>query len=35
MGYIGVKGIQGCFYNVMGFPIAKFYRELSAFCDRQ
>ena len=35
MGYIGVKGIQGCFYNVMGFPIAKFYRELSAFCQRQ
>ena len=35
MGYIGVKGIQGCFYNVMGFPIAKFYRELIAFCERQ
>ena len=34
MGYIGVKGIQGCFYNVMGFPIAKFYRELLAFCQR-
>jgi septum formation protein len=32
MGYVGVKGIQGCFYNVMGFPVAKFYRELSAFC---
>jgi len=33
MGYVGVKGIQGCFYNVMGFPVAKFYRELSAFCQ--
>ena len=33
MGYIGVKGIQGCFYNVMGFPVAKFYRELNAFCQ--
>lgn len=32
MGYVGVKGIQGCFYNVMGFPVAKFYRELAAFC---
>jgi predicted house-cleaning NTP pyrophosphatase (Maf/HAM1 superfamily) len=30
---VGVKGIQGCFYNVMGFPVAKFYRELSAFCQ--
>lgn len=34
MGYVGVKGIQGCFYNVMGFPVAKFYRELAAFCQR-
>ncbi len=31
MGTIGVKGIQGCFYNVMGFPSAKFYRELKSF----
>lgn len=31
MGYIGVKKINGCFYNVMGFPVAKFYRELQNF----
>ena len=31
MGYIGVEKINGCFYNVMGFPIAKFYRELKQF----
>jgi septum formation protein len=31
MGTVGVKGIQGCFYNVMGFPSAKFYRELQYF----
>lgn len=31
MGYVGVKNIDGCFYNVMGFPMAKFYRALSAF----
>lgn len=31
MGVIGVKKINGCFYNVMGFPSAKFYRELSLF----
>jgi septum formation protein len=31
MGYIGVKKINGCFYNVMGFPVQKFYRELIRF----
>jgi septum formation protein len=31
MGYIGVEKINGCFYNVMGFPVAKFYRELQDF----
>lgn len=31
MGVVGVKKINGCFYNVMGFPSAKFYRELSLF----
>ena len=31
MGTIGVKSINGCFYNVMGFPSAKFYREIQQF----
>lgn len=31
MGYVGVEKINGCFYNVMGFPVAKFYRELMTF----
>lgn len=31
MGFIGVKKITGCFYNVMGFPISRFYRELRRF----
>ncbi|MBL7900895.1 MAG: septum formation protein Maf [Bacteroidia bacterium] len=31
MGYVGVEKINGCFYNVMGFPVAKFYRELQGF----
>ncbi len=31
MGYVGVEKINGCFYNVMGFPIARFYRELHGF----
>jgi septum formation protein len=31
MGLHGVKRIQGCYYNVMGFPIAKFSREIESF----
>lgn len=31
MGYIGVEKINGCFYNVMGFPMSKFYTELTQF----
>ena len=31
MGYLGVKGINGCYFNVMGFPSGRFYRELSSF----
>ncbi len=34
MGYIGVKKINGCFYNVMGFPLAKFYREIQNFIQQ-
>lgn len=28
IGYIGVKGINGSFYNVMGLPIQRLYQEL-------
>lgn len=31
MGYVGVKKINGCFYNVMGFPVSTFYRQLQSF----
>ena len=31
IGYIGISGIEGCYYNVMGFPVQKFYEELSKF----
>ena len=27
--FLMIKGIQGCFYNVVGFPAPRFYRE---FC---
>jgi len=31
IGYIGITGIEGCYYNVMGFPVEKFYEELTKF----
>ena len=31
IGYIGITGIEGSFYNVMGFPTQRFYEELKAF----
>lgn len=31
IGYVGIKKIEGCYYNVMGFPVSKFIQELRAF----
>jgi septum formation protein len=31
IGYIGIKKIEGSYFNVMGFPVHKFYRELLNF----
>lgn len=31
IGYIGIKEIHGSFFNVMGLPIHKLYRELEQF----
>lgn len=28
IGYIGVKGISGCYYNVMGLPVSSLYQHL-------
>ena len=28
IGYIGIKGINGCFYNVMGLPLHDLYRHI-------
>lgn len=30
-GYVNVKKIKGSYFNVMGFPVHKFYKELMAF----
>jgi septum formation protein len=31
IGYIGVRGIEGSFYNVMGLPVQRLYQELKKF----
>lgn len=31
IGFAGIKGIKGSFYNVMGFPVHRFWRELQCF----
>jgi septum formation protein len=31
IGYIGISGIEGCYYNVMGFPVEMFYEHLTQF----
>lgn len=31
IGYIGIREIKGSYFNVMGLPIQKFYRELEEF----
>ncbi len=33
IGMIGVSRIEGCYYNVMGLPVAKLYEVLTAFND--
>lgn len=31
IGYVGIKGIRGSFYNVMGLPVQTLYTKLAAF----
>lgn len=28
IGYVAIRKIDGCYYNVMGFPVARFIKEL-------
>jgi septum formation protein len=35
IGLIGVEGIRGCYYNVMGLPTSKLYTELCKFVSTQ
>ena len=31
IGYVGIAGLQGSFYNVMGLPTRKLYQTLKEF----
>ena len=31
IGYVGIRHIEGSFYNVMGLPVQQLYRELADF----
>ncbi|MFI3259018.1 MAG: Maf family nucleotide pyrophosphatase [Rikenellaceae bacterium] len=33
IGYVGIEGIEGSFYNVMGLPIQRLYSELTTFLE--
>ncbi len=33
IGLIGVKEIKGCFFNVIGLPVPRFYEELKEFSE--
>lgn len=35
IGYVGIEGIEGSFYNVMGLPVQRLYCELEAFLDEE
>ena len=31
IGYVGVTGLQGSYFNVMGLPVQRIYTELATF----
>lgn len=34
IGMVGIESIEGCYYNVMGLPVARLYKELKSFVNR-
>lgn len=34
IGYIGIREVHGDFYNVVGFPVQRFWRELHTFLEQ-
>lgn len=35
IGMIGIERIEGCYYNVMGLPLARLYRELVSLIGKE
>ena len=33
IGYIGITGIRGSYYNVMGLPVQRIYEEIKRLCN--
>ena len=34
IGYVGVEAIEGSYFNVVGLPVQRLYRELITFCKQ-
>lgn len=34
IGYVGVEAIEGSYFNVVGLPVQRLYRELISFCQQ-
>lgn len=34
IGYVGVEAIEGSYFNVVGLPVQRLYRELKIFCNQ-
>ena len=34
IGYVGVEAIEGSYFNVVGLPVQRLYRELLLFCSQ-
>ena len=34
IGYVGVEAIEGSYFNVVGLPVQRLYRELINFCKQ-